>query len=391
MIKLAILLVSIFLGLFASTKSISFECRFISGSWGAELGTIYYCQVQNSVTITSLDAVEIDDISGYHKTGYNNDKVNAFHIVNKGKIHFFPRGLIRFFKNLKAIQIRNTGLKEIHQSDLKVFLNLKAIFLQVSQLEVLEKDLFKFNHHLEMIYLNKNKISHIDPNVFDSLTKLRHLALEFNMCTTTAGYNATELQNAIKIVKDKCENSDYPKMEKKVKNLEIEANHSTFQNVAKKLEKLEIEVQNSKFSNTFHRRLQDLKAVQTRSEVITTTTTYEEISTTEAIKCPQLEVCSALESKINHFETILKDMNLRTSNTDQKIAAMDERNSKFIKEMTTTLKDVKATNDQHFVTIMRFIVNFEKKLEAIYENLAGIDIIQEKLINKINKIEPEQV
>jgi hypothetical protein len=38
---------------------------------------------------------------------------------------------------------------------------------------------------------------------------------------------------------------------------------------------------------------------------------------------------------------------------------------------------------------MKFIENFDKKMEAIEEKLAGINDVQMKLMNKIHKIESE--
>ena len=99
------------LTLFCSSQSISLQCDYITGSWDT-LGTIYWCNVQNAVDITSPNAAQVDSTSGVHKSGYKNDNVEAI-TVSKGQIHYFPRGLNKFFKNLKGIQIGNTGLKEM--------------------------------------------------------------------------------------------------------------------------------------------------------------------------------------------------------------------------------------------------------------------------------------
>jgi len=131
------------LALFGSSQSASFECRYLSGEW-SDIGTIYWCEVQNAVNITSLDAAQVDDISGTHKTGYNNDNVEGFRVYYKAQIHYFPRGLNKFFKNLKVIYISNMGLKEVHQSDLKHFPKLQLLTLLGNKLEIIEENLLDF-------------------------------------------------------------------------------------------------------------------------------------------------------------------------------------------------------------------------------------------------------
>jgi len=65
---------------------------------GAHLGTVYLCSVQNFYNITSLDAAQVNDITGQHLT--------------------FSRGLKKLFKNLKGIR----------QSNLKDFPKLVIIY-----------------------------------------------------------------------------------------------------------------------------------------------------------------------------------------------------------------------------------------------------------------------
>jgi len=140
--------------MFGSSQSASLECKYSSSAWGT-LGTIYWCDVKNAVNITTLDAAHVDDIYGTHLASYNNDNVTAFS-VTIGQVHYFPHGLNKFFKNLKGIQIGNTGLKEFHQRDLKDFPKLMNLHLWNSNVEILEENLFKFNPNLDYIYLWSN-------------------------------------------------------------------------------------------------------------------------------------------------------------------------------------------------------------------------------------------
>jgi len=193
---------------------------------------MYWCNVRNDVSITSLDAAQVDDISGSHKAGYNSQNVEGFS-VTKGIIHFFPYDFIKFFENIKGIEIGGTGLKEIHQSELKDFPKLMYLHLYSNNLENLEENLFEFNPNLEFIDLSSNKISHIDPNVFDKLTKLKSLNLESNICINTkAENNQQEVQKVIKSAKSQIEVN----LKQKVKNLEFESKNLNLENFKEKLE-----------------------------------------------------------------------------------------------------------------------------------------------------------
>ena len=194
---------SLLFALFGSSQSAYFQCRYFSTK-------VYWCDVQNYVNITSLDSATVDSISGTHKAGYNNDNVEAFSANQIGQIYYFPRGLNKFFKNLKKISIINTGLKEIHQSDLKDFPKLKHLYLYYNNLTKIEENLFNYNPNLELISLSFNKISNINPNVFDKLKKLKNLYFNSNPCINMYAWNSpTAVKDIITTAQVNCTNSNY--------------------------------------------------------------------------------------------------------------------------------------------------------------------------------------
>jgi len=333
------------LALFASSQSASFQCQYSSSSWGS-LGKIYECIVQNVVNITSLDAAQVDSISGQHLTGYNNDNVEAIDVYQKGQVHYFPRGLNKIFKNLKGISIGGTGLKEIHQSDLKDFPKLKNLFLYENDLEIIEENLFKFNPNLEFIDLSSNKISHIDPNVFDKLTKLKTLDLKSNTCINMSiEYNRTAIQRVIKKAKEQCQ---------KVKKLDENAQETT---------------------------------TTPKTTTIATTTTSESSNEPEL---SQFETCSALQLKIDNIRTTLKDLLTQTGNgtcnigNDKDLVDSDHsqsfygdlRNQKDTKleileeQIKNTIKD--AHNDLMQTMNLKFD-KIEKQIEEQNQKLETIE------------------
>jgi len=252
------------MALFGSTQSASFQCLYSNSSWGV-LGSTYYCLVQNSLNITTLDAAQVDSITGTHLTGFNNSNVEVFQIYS-GQIHYFPRGLTNFFKNLKAIHISNTGLKEIHQHDLKDFPKLTHLYLYYSNLEIVEENLFEFNPNLEYIDLWPNKITHIDPNVFDKLTKLKILYFVSNTCININANNVTEVQNLITVARSQCINSDYLYFQQKVKYLEMESEILNLTDLRTKFENLKNEIKNSKYPTFFQERIQGINATLVEKE-----------------------------------------------------------------------------------------------------------------------------
>jgi len=358
-----------FMALLSSSQSAYFQCNYYTGSWGS-LGTLYQCGVQNSVSITSLDAAQVDYICGEHPAGYNNDNVEAFDVY-RGQIHYFPRGLNKFFKNLKGIQIGSTGLKEVHQSDLKDLPKLMNLHLHTSNSEILEKNLFEFNPNLDYIYLNSNKISHIDPNIFDKLTILRKLYLNSNTCINMRADNPTEINNVIRTAQSQCSNSDYSNLELKVKNLEIESKNLNSENFKEKLENLENEIKNSKFPNFFQQKLQDLKADQVKKAQETTTqkpttmTTTATTTTTEAPKKPEVnsfETCSALESKIDKIAANLMDILIQTGNRSNNEQSKDQFNENFsnLDKKFTKLSGTVAKVDENVANLKEVIMSFHK-------------------------------
>jgi len=375
---------------FGSSQSADFQCGY-KNDWFGSLGAAYQCEVQNYLEITSLDTAQVDSNSGAHLDDFNNDNVTAIQI-NQGQIHYFPRGLNKIFKNLKGISISNTGLKEIHQSDLKDFPELVDLWLMSNNIEILEENLFEFNPNLDYIDLDSNKISHINPNVFDKLTKLKTLYLRSNNCINVRAFNdATDVQDVIRTAKAQCTSSDYSSLEQKVKNLEIESKNLNSENLKEKLGKLENEIKNSKFPNTFHRRIQDLKAAQAEKAQDEATT-----ATTESPKEPELSkfvTCLALELKIDNVGTTLKDLLTQTGNrtcnigndkdsldNDQSQAFNgDFKNQKGIMEiLEENIKN--AVKDAHNGLMQTMNMKFDKIEKQVEEQNQKLETIEKHIV-----------
>ncbi|KAL7011459.1 hypothetical protein ACKWTF_014266 [Chironomus riparius] len=222
------------------------ECNFNTFYNYNTVGPIYKCEVENNPNILTQESAQISEINGTHTISKNNDYVFGFK-ANFKTIQVFPIGLEKFFKNLKLIIIFSCQLKEIHQSDLKVFPDLITFSLASNKIEVIEEGLFDFNPNLEFVAFYETEIIHIDPNVFDHLTKLSHIR-SFASCFYQDIFGSEgKVQSNIKVVKSNCTNSEFLNISKKVKNLEIESKTITLEALSIKLDKLEKGFNFSKF------------------------------------------------------------------------------------------------------------------------------------------------
>ncbi|CAG9812068.1 unnamed protein product [Chironomus riparius] len=299
------LLLLIFTYYIDSSKSVTLECKFHSDSW-VVVQKLYYCYVQNSVDIISVDSAYIDQITTSESNNSNNDEVTGLYISNK-TVHFFPRGLANIFKNLKIIDISNSKLKVIHQSDTKHFSKLTELNLNDNQLEVIEEGLFDSNTELEVINLSNNKISFIFPKVFENLDKLKILSLGSNICIDMKTQNGLiDVQSIIKAAKDKCDNSSYSKLALNIKKLERNSNTLSSEDFQDKLSTLEDEIKNSNFVNFFEQNLQNLRADQMKKSL-------EEIAPASVVPPTifQPTTSKISQKSSEHADFKIKDMKFR--------------------------------------------------------------------------------
>jgi len=242
------LIFSLILAFDGSSTSTNIECSYNVGGRYVVLGNIYHCWVDNDLNITTEESAQISGVNGTHKNLRSNDDVLGFH-ASSTIMQLFPRGLEKFFKNLKMINIQDSQLKEIHQSDLKVFPNLVYFALGKNEIEVIEEGLFDFNPNLEFVGFEESKIIHIDPNVFDHLTKLSNFWFYSVPCVDQDIYDSSgDIQEIIQVVKSNCSNSEFLSLDNQIKNLEIESKTLNSEVFGAKLESFEKSFNNSKFS-----------------------------------------------------------------------------------------------------------------------------------------------
>jgi len=162
------------------------------------------CFVRNSIAtysrneeITSVDSFVSPKDKDKVKLKVNLDKVDGLRFIMKD-IHYFPKGIDKFFKNLVAFSIDHCFLREIKQEHLKVLPKIIFLDLSVNMIEIIEKDLFKFNPLLQYIDMIDNMIKEIDGNVLDDLHSLTTLKLIGNLCPLENGIGRRKIDKLIK-------------------------------------------------------------------------------------------------------------------------------------------------------------------------------------------------
>jgi len=328
------------------------ECSYDVRAYSV-VGYTYCCNVKNNPNIITEESAQINRISGTHKSLKSNDDVLGIHADSK-TIQIFPKGLEKLLKNIKVININNCQLKEIHQSDLKVFPKLVYLYLVNNGIEVIEDGLFDLNHNLELVSFQEKKLVHIDPNVFDHLTKLSYFWFGSVPCVDQTISNSTEkVQEAIKVVKSNCSNSEFLSLENQIKNLEIES--KTLNSVAfnKKLENFNKNFNNSKFSKfrPLNYKFQNL------------------IETEGCSNCRQLIKIQSIETEMvgleKNIENISESQNITVSSLNEvnsKIQAIKKSQMEFEK----SLQEIKHSQSEIKETLGNMTNILTKILRSVY-------------------------
>ncbi|KAL7048770.1 hypothetical protein ACKWTF_003484 [Chironomus riparius] len=244
------------------SDSVYIHCKYYAGSY-ISVGSVYSCNLLNTVNIKSRESASIDSETGNHLSGKGNADVGCFYSENSGRvIQFFPRNLENIFTNLKLIVIRHGRLKELQQSDLQSFSKLVHLDLDANDIEILEDGLFAYNPDLIYICIKRNRIIHIGQQVFEDLNKLAWLNLESNKCINIkADSNQADVKKVTNQVKLQC--LGFTGFEKNLQMLEnslLCVNPETLPIFDQKLQNLQIKFQNSSVSNymPIKERFQDI-------------------------------------------------------------------------------------------------------------------------------------
>jgi len=359
----------------------------------------YYCYVQNSLNITSIDSAYVDQIAGSHLSSNKNDDVIGLFISNK-VVHYFPQGLENIFKDLRTIEISDSGLKVVHQSDLKPFSKLTELSLNNNQLEVIESGLFDFNLNLGLINLKNNKISFIDSRVFDNLVKLRFLSLESNICIDMkTEIGLTDVQNIIKAAKDQCDDPSYSNLNLKIHKLETESKSLNSDNLMDKLNNLEDEIKNSKFVNFFEQKLQVLQASQMKKSLEEVSTASIAISTISQPAPSKISTQLSEQIKLQSYTAVTdhqadnKDMKKRTRSEPESYQKMQKSETQCpsfnetLNGVKNGIKNAVMTCTGNFAGVHQKFTNLNDTVLDIHKTALNVKQSNEDIVARLKTLE----
>lgn len=331
------------------SNSINLECHYKIGKWIA-LGRAYECSVKNS--LMSQEESTITSLTGTHLRGKCNDDVLAFYSHRKAGPSF-PKGLQNYFKNLKAIHIRNSLIEEINQSDLSVFPDLIYLCLTKNRITVLEEGLFDKNSKLRVINLRKNKIERVNPHIFDNLHHLNSLYFAKNECINMdAEDDADEVQVLIENIRLECPS---PNTESKI-NVDNKLSNN-YEAMGQKIE--DIKVSNAQINAEFNRKILAL------------------IQEIERLKLPNTHVNAELEQEISALNQEIEKIKQSNSQVN---AQFEQKNSILNQE----IERLKLSNAQVNNELARKTTALIQEIESLKKSNAQLVQKTEELAKNVN-------
>jgi len=383
------------------SSTLNLECNFNMHSY-ATISLVYRCEVTTNVSIKSPEDAVIESVSGTHMSGKSNDDVIAFNAESK-VVEYLPKGLEKFFKNLKVIRISIGQFKEISQLDLKPFPNLLYLQLDSNYIEILEDNLFVNHPNMQVVWFQSNKMLHIGKNVFNKMNKITWLGFGSNPCIDTyANDDSSKAIAIIESLKTKCFDSNFANFSQNLAKLENESKTLTFEIFeiwSEKLASLETEFKNSKFSylSSIKKRFQALLNLkESKLCFASNAANFEGIITNALSKAEHnlknslTSTCSAngdklvsLEKKIIAQESGIKNSNQEVLNLGKEVAKLSVNQkdigndiSKLDEGMSTLLEKSSTESDK-----------IEKNHYDLEDKISGLDGKNSNIEDKFSRCE----
>lgn len=158
-----------------SAVALRIECDYASYE-----SVVSECITRN-LNVTSPDD-KVISISGVLMEILVYEKINSFKIESSPNLEYFPKGIEKFFPNIKTLTISQTGLKVLTSDDLKIFPKLKNLIISENKLEELNASLFEFNREIKNVDLSGNNLKHLGVNFLKFAENLNSIDLSSNIC-----------------------------------------------------------------------------------------------------------------------------------------------------------------------------------------------------------------
>lgn len=177
-----------------------FEADHITTSGGV-YDEVQTSQVTSIPTLTS-PTERFESYFIKYVGNFNLNIINRFWIEHKN-VKFVPRDIIRVYKNLDSLVLKNASISEISQDDMRPFPRLREIYLQNNQISSLSANLFELNPNLRIVHIPDNKITNID-GTFNNLKYLYILRLNRNLCIDSSAETYTDVRALVQKAANSC-------------------------------------------------------------------------------------------------------------------------------------------------------------------------------------------
>jgi len=270
-----------------------------------------------------------------------------------------------------------------------------------------------FNPDLQVVGFHQNKLTHIDPNIFDNLSKLSNLWLDQVPCISKNSKTLTEIQDSIKTIKSQCTSGEFTSLYEKIHSLENELKTLSSGEFSSNLDNFEKTFNDSKFLKfrPINYKLQNLKNFKvttvpaTLTTVPTTIVSLVNASTTPISKIDTCTNCCQIND-IGNLTIEIRDKLVMTdgsvsnlkSSQDQIINSLEDLTSKFeishdkmkgsISDIEVTLSDVKISQNEVLSSFLKLkTVQNEVKLAINDIRSNKADNSEEKISTFNEKLE----
>ena len=172
------------------------KCEVIKEPWYL-VGEIEFCNAK-SVNIRSMNE-EITSVNGRTEP----TSLQGLWISDQ-TVNYLPKGIDKFFPDLKGLGVQSSKLKSLTQDDLKSLPQLVYANFLNNDLESLDGDMFKFNPKLRNIHFSMNKIKYVGENLLNLLKDLQFIRFASNICININAETSPEIPALIRKLKTQC-------------------------------------------------------------------------------------------------------------------------------------------------------------------------------------------
>ena len=176
--------------------SFDLDCAILSFNWN-QVEEVDHCMTENlnittkNETITSVNGgTEPTNIEGLWLSEQN--------------IHYLPKGIDKFFPNLKFLIVKRANLKSLAKDDFKSLPELVYLSFSDNNLESLDGDLFDFNPKINHLDFSSNNLKYIGGNILSNLKELHRSYFFNNTCISEIVFAPSHIPDLIQNLRTEC-------------------------------------------------------------------------------------------------------------------------------------------------------------------------------------------